>query len=143
MASIAFTDATGAATLTSAWPSGAARRFRSWEPDSADFGERASKLSDGQGHQFAFRVDHWASFEMPGIANSNLAIALRFMRYCRSDGATFTVTTDDLASRTYTCCLKPGSDPTLRLEDRQMLEYTLSLVAVNIATSPTAMLCIY
>jgi hypothetical protein len=143
MASISFTDATGSATLNSSWPSGAPRRFRNWVPYSRPFGEGANKLSDGQLHRFAFRTDHTASFEMPGIANSSMATLTRFLEWALSDGATFTVTTDDLASRTYTCCVAPGTEPEVTREDAGMLEYTLSLTVVNIVTTPTAMLCIY
>lgn len=143
MASIQFTDSAGAATLQSSWPA-PANRFRSWEPDSEEFGEAAHKLSDGQHHRFAFRTDYWVSLEIPGIANTDVDIALRFMRYIRSDGATCTVNTGDASSRSYaTCCLKPGTAPELRLEDRVMLEYVLSVTLLNVAASPTDLLCEY
>lgn len=143
MASISFTDSTGAAMLNSSWPGGAPRRFRNWRPYSKPFGEGANKLSDGQPHRFAFRIDHTASFEMPGIANSDMATLLRFVEHALGDGNTFTVTTDDLASRTYTCCIAPGTEPDVTREDAGMLEYTLALTVVNIVTSPTAMICVY
>lgn len=143
MASISFTDTTGSATLTSAWPTGDPRRFRNWTPYSKPFGEGANKLSDGQLHRFAFRTDHTATFEMPGIANSSMSTALRLIEHLLGDGNTCTVTTDDAASRTYTVCLAPGTEPEFTLEDPRLIEYTLRLTVLNVATSPTAMLCVY
>lgn len=143
MASISFTDSTGSATLACSWPSGAPRRFRTWEPFSRPFGEGANRLSSGKLEKFSFRTDYGASFEIAGIANTDVDIALRLQEHLLGGGVC-TVTTDDLSSRVYTDCgLAPGTEPELRLEDRQMLEYTMSLVLIDVATTPTPMLCEY
>lgn len=143
MASIAFTDSTGAATLQSAWPS-PANKFNAWTPYSRPVGEGANKLSDGQRHQFRFRTDYTASFEVRGIANTDVDIALRLCEHLLGDGNTCALTTGDASSRTYaTVALAPGTEPELTLSDPQTLEYTLSLTVVNVATTPAPMLCEY
>jgi hypothetical protein len=143
MASITFTDTTGAATLQSAWPS-SINRFNSWVPFSRPIGEGANRLSNGQRHQFRFRTDYGASFEIRGIANTDVDIALRLQEHLLGDGNTCTVTTGDASSRVYTtCALAPGTEPELSGPDPETLEYTLSLTVIDVATTPTPMLCEY
>src|SRR5688572_20707461 len=103
MAKIDFTDSIGSATLACSWPSGQARRFRTWEPFARPFGEGAHALSDGRRYQFRFRTDYGASFEIAGIANSDVDIALRLQEHLLGGGVC-EVTTDDLSSRVYTDC---------------------------------------
>ena len=139
MASIDFNDGS-AATLASSWPT-PANRFRAWEPFSRPFGEGAAALGSGKRYQWAFRTDYGASFEIAGIANTDVDIALRLMAHL-IEGGTITVNTADVNTTSYSnCCLAPETMPELTLEDRAMLEYTLKLTVVNL--SGAAMLCEY
>lgn len=142
MAEILFTDATGAATLQSSWPV-PADRFRNWTPYQRPIGEGAHGLGDGQRYQYQFRTDHGASLEMPGIVNTDLAIALRFQAHLLGGGVCEVRTEDTLASVYPTCGLAPDGDVEITLEDRAMLEYTVRVTVIDVAASPVPMVCEY
>ncbi len=142
MAEITWTDSVGAAALSNSKAS-EGDRFSDWTPRSAPFGDKKNALADGALYVFAFRDDHSASFEMRMIPNTSMALMLRLQKHLESGGSV-AVTTDDLASRNYaTCKLAPGASVDIRLTDPRMLEYTMSFNLLNVAGSPTAMLCIY
>lgn len=142
MASISFTDSIGAATLACSWPSGAPRRFANWTPFQRPIGEGANELGTGKRHQFAFRTDYGAAFEVNGIANTDLDIALRLQEHLIGGGE-ITVTTDDLSSRVHTCTLAPGTEPEIPFSDRQMLEYSFRVTVLDAAATPGQLLCEY
>ena len=147
MASITFTDGFGAATLTNGKPA-PADRFANWTPDpSAPFGDPARRQSDGALTLMKLRDDYAASFELRKIPVRTTGglrlvdIAAR-LKYHLQNGGTCTVTTDDVENNSYaTCQLMDGTTPSLVLADPAKLEYTLSLVLVNLAGAP--MVCHY
>lgn len=146
MASISFTDAVGSATLDNGLTGvagGVASRFAGWVPLPRVVGPVAHALATGAMQRFRFRTDYGARFTMRDIPNSSLATAHRLIVHLL-DGGTCTVTTGDSASRVYaTCGLAPDTEPELVPQDAAQLTYALSLSLINLAGSPTAMLCVY
>ena len=145
MASITFTDGTGAATLDNGLTGsagGVGSRFAEWVPFTRRVGERATALGTGASYAFTFRIDYGATFTMRDLPNTGLAIALRLVRHLEG-GGTCTVTTSDAASRAYTTCsIDPeGQSPALAFQDAQFLTYSLSLSLINL--SGADMLCEY
>lgn len=142
MASIGFTDATGSATLQPSWPA-PANRFRHWVPMQRPIGEGAHGLGDGVRYQFRHRTDYGASFELPGIANTDMDLALRLQEHLLS-GGTCSVSTGDANAATYTtCCLAPDGDVEIELDDAAMLEYVVRLSVIDVSVSPAPMVCEY
>jgi hypothetical protein len=145
-ATITFTDTIGAASLSNSKTS-PADRFSNWTPDSMPVGTGAAAQSNGVTTFMRFRDDYGATFDLEHIpstgASSMLSIADRLRRHLLM-GGTCAVNTGDVASSAYaTCALKPGTTPTLKLSDRQLLEYTLTLHLINVAASPVQMVCRY
>ena len=144
MASISFTDGTGAATLdngTTAIAGGVGSRFASWTPFTRRIGERAVALGTGATYAFTFRIDYGASFSMRDIPASEQTIALRLIRHLLG-GGTCTVTTGDTASRTYNnCSIDPEASPSLQFQDATFLSYSLDVSVINL--SGADMLCTY
>lgn len=141
MASITFNDGISA-TLQSAWPS-PADRFRSWEPFARPIGEGAHGLGDGVRYQWRFRTDYGASFEVVGLTQAEMPVALRLQEHLLG-GGTCTVTTDDASSNTYgTCGLAPETEPELSMENRTPVEWALKLTLIDVSGSPVAMVCEY
>jgi hypothetical protein len=144
MASISFTDGTGAATLDNGLTGSAAgvgSRFASWVPFTRRIGERAVALGTGASYAFTFRIDYGATFEMRDIPNTNQATIMRLIRHLEG-GGTITVTTGDTAARTYSnCSINPETGPSLAFQDATFLTYTLSLSVINL--SGADMLCTY
>jgi hypothetical protein len=138
MASIAFTDGTGAATLQSATAS-PGNRFRNWIPNDDPIGPGVPTLADATIHRWEFRKDYTASFEVPGLTMSQLAIAGR-LRIHLLNGGSCTVTTNDSAARVYTAKLAPGTAPSISGPDESW-EYAFSVVLRN--TASATMLCVY
>lgn len=146
MATIEFTDSTGAALLTNGYfaeADGVATRFRGWRPFTRPIGPLETALGTGRSYRFVFRTDYGAAFAVAEIPNSSLDIALRLMAHLLN-GGTIAVATEDIASRLYsTCGLAPGTEPALEGPDPVTLRYTLSLTVINLATPGAPMLCIY
>ena len=145
MASITFNDGTSA-TLdngTTAIASGVGSRFADWVPFQRPVGAAAVALGTGARSMFTFRTDYGASFTMNDIPNTSMATMLRCQAHLLG-GGTVSVATGDNASWTYaTCCLAPDGDVTITLTDKTALLYSMSFTLINIAGSPSAMLCIY
>lgn len=142
MASIDFTDSTGAASLTNG-KSGGPARFSNWVPSQMPVGPKAASLGTGQVYRWTHRTDYAARFELRHIPNTSLAVALRLIAHLEA-GGTVTVVTGDSASNSYAnCTLAPDADLSnaLQLSNPPMLEYTLSLAVVNLSGAP--MLCTY
>lgn len=137
--SIAFTDGTGAATLTNGKPAPASR-FANWTPDVMSVGDREVTLADGITHEVRLRTDYLASFELPLIPAATLDIALRLKLWLLA-GNTCTVNTGDTSTRNYTARLAPGTVPEIVFANPHRLWYTLRLTVKN--TSAAAMLCTY
>lgn len=146
MAYIQFTDSVGSATLDNGLrniASGVGSRFASWTPRNIPIGPRETSLGTGQQYMFRFRTDFLASFSIEHIPMASLDIVARFMEHMYR-GGTCAVYTEDLAARSYTTCgLAPGSDINVQSEDRTEQWYRLDLMLINLAVSPTTMLCVY
>lgn len=142
MAYITFNDGT-AATLTCYPNAGhqAGQRFRSWEPFQRPFGEGAWALGDGRRYQFPFRTDYGASFELPGIPNTDVDIAMRLQAHLLGGGLCAVYTLDTNGATYTNCRLAPDGDVTIELEDRTTLEYVVRLSLVNLDSA--RMLCEY
>lgn len=139
---ITFTDATGAVTIQSAF-NAPAGRFENWIPFNRPIGEGAHALGTGQRYQFAFRTDYGASFELRGVLRTDADLLARMEAHLIG-GGTVALTTGDASSNTYATC---GLGPDLPFPefdyDREMREFTVRLTLINLAASPSAMLCEY
>lgn len=144
MASIAFTDTTGAATLINAHDGTPASRFNDWRPLSPLNGEAANEMESWALHTFQYGAVYGASFTFADIPNTQMETAQRLLRHLYITGGTATLATTDAASRSYTIGPWKGSEvPELELTDPVLLWYSLTLRVVNRAASPAEMLCIY
>jgi hypothetical protein len=140
-AKIDFTDATGAATLTSslAFP---ADRFQGWTTIPRLKAEEAESLT-GALHVYEFEALYDAAFRIEGISQANYPIAVRLVRHLLR-GNTCAVTTYDASSNVYaTCQMVKGAPPTLEMPDRRDREWTLTLTLRNAAATPVELLCRY
>lgn len=139
--SIAFTDATGSATLTNGLPS-PGDRFTDWTPISPPEESAVNGLGTGTRHQWLFRQDYGASFSLDKIPVAELDVVMRLLRWLRTGGSV-TVNTGDRIARSYTAKAFPGwtipEGPAF--SDHQMLTYTLELKLKNTASAD--MLCNY
>ncbi len=140
MAYIEWEDSEGTGVLTPSYPAGPARRFQGWTPDVKPIGPHKVALGTGIRDQFAFRRDYLASFAVPGLAPSQLALYLRFRVYALS-GCPFFVVCEDTDTSIYECRLAPDTEPELAMSDSAMLEYTMRLTVKNTAAEP--LLCNY
>lgn len=146
MATITFTDGTGAVTLdngTTSVSSGVGSRFADWIPFQRPIGPAVTALGTGQRYQYAFRTDYGASFSMTDIPNSKMSDMLRCQAWLLG-GGTVSVNTGDASNRTYaTCCLSPDGDVSITLQDKNVLLYSMSFAVINVASPPAAMICEY
>lgn len=141
-AGITFTDAAGTTTLTNGVPA-PGDRFRGWTPRRTPVGAAETSLGTGRRHMFAFRYDRTATFTLAEIPMASLGTVVRLMAALLA-GGTVSVATNDNAARVYsTCGLAEGAVPELAQQDAGNLTYTLTLTLVNLAGSPTDLLCDY
>ena len=133
--SIAFNDGSGTTTITSPVP-----RLGNWTPLATPIGPNAVALGSGIAEQWAHRTDYGASFELANVPASSLA-DLQRLRLWLLNGNTMTVSTNDLAARSYTVQLKEGSAAPSWVLDRALLEYTVSFEVVNTSAAPLT--CVY
>ena len=124
-------------------------RFANWQTLTRPIGDSARRQSDGALSLFIYRTDYGASFELPGIpvalvSGERLAdYADRLVAWLQQGGAC-QVNTNDAETNLYPVCgLMPGTTPELAFTDRVNLEYTLRLSLINLAASPTRMVCHY
>lgn len=141
MASIQWTDGTGAATIAPRVGGvSAASRFNNWEPMPVVVGPRHHRLGSGAPMVEVLRIDRVVSFTVPMLFAEDQALADRLIIHAMS-GGTFTVNTTDLAARTYTCTIPEGGAITFGFADGQEMRYELRVQARN--TAAAAMQCIY
>lgn len=143
MATIVFTDGTGAVTLdngTTGMSLGVGSRFADWTPFQRPIGPRVPALGTGVPYQFRFRTDYGASFSMTDIPNTSMASMLRCQEWLLR-GNSVTVNTGDNAARSYTAYLAPDGDVSITLQDKNLLLYSMSFTLIN--GTAAAMLCIY
>jgi hypothetical protein len=145
---IRFTDSEGTVYLSNERPF-PANRFSGWTPDDLPIGDSSPRLSDGAVTMFRTRSEYGASFELTGIPSKLIdgAIPVELatrLKYHLLNGGTCLVQTGDAVGSNYSPCgLKPGSAPALSLTDRRMIEYTLSLQLIHLATTPARMTARY
>lgn len=147
MAYIEFTDTvlTRLDNGTTGMGNGAGSRFADWTPFQRPVGAAAVSLGTGARSMFTFRTDYGASFTMNDIPNTSMSTMLRCQAHLLG-GGTVAVYTEDSGTpaRSYaTCCLAPDGDVSITLQDKNVLLYSMSFSLINIAGSPSAMLCIY
>ena len=145
MAFISFNDGS-AATLSNGMTgiaAGVGSRFTDWVPFQKPIGAAAVALGTGARSMYTFRTDYGASFAITEIPNTSMSIMLRLQAHLLN-GGTVSVSTGDTASRTYpTCCLAPEGEVTITLVDKATLRYSMTFTLINVAVSPTAMICEY
>src|SRR6185312_16801454 len=127
--SITFDDGSGSTTIAAVAP-----RFAKWIPDAADVGPNETALGTGQLFQWTYRTDYSASLELPYIPAASLP-DLQRLKLWLLRGGSITVNTADASANSYTVTLKPGTTPTLTL-DQKLLEYTLALAILNTVAAP-------
>ena len=132
---------TAARTLTNSKPV-PADRFANWTPITPPEASAVYGLGTGARHQWLFRQDYGAAFELPMIPVTDTDLVMRFLRHIQQGGE-FTVKTGDAQSREYDCIAFPGWDIPEGPEfaDNRMLEYTLALKVKH--TLALDMLCNY
>lgn len=141
MGYIDFTDGTGAAQITNGLTL-EGRRFSNWVPDVVRVSDRRTVLGTGRMYEYIYRQDYVASFEIEHLTATALNTVMRWKAHAMK-GCEFTVYTEDDSSRFYVCRLRPDTEPSIALADRNNLEYTLS-VQVMSASDPTVPLqCLY
>lgn len=122
---------------------GAGSRFVDWNPIQRPVGPAVTALGTGRRYQYAFRTDYGASFSMTDIPNTKMSDMLRCQAHLVGGGLV-EVWTEDSGGRNYTsCCLAPEGDVTIALSDKSALLYTMTFAVINVAASPSAMLCQY
>jgi hypothetical protein len=144
VASVSFTDTTGAATLTNIYEGTPGTRLANWRTLSPLNGEAANEMESWALHTFQYGAVYGAEFTFPDIPNSQMETVDRLIRHLYLDGGTATLNTTDAASRSYTIGPWRGAEvPEPELTDDVQLLYALTLRVVNAAASPARMLCIY
>jgi hypothetical protein len=141
MATITFTDAQGAATLSNGL-TGPASRFSEWTPDVDRIGDRRVSLGTGVTHEFLYRQDFVATFAIDHLPLTALPTAARFKAHAMR-GETFSVNTQDMANRAYLCRLRPATEPEITMTDRTLLEYRLSVEVISADAPPVLLECRY
>lgn len=139
MASITFTDGTGAVTLTNG-QSGPGNRFREWTPTINRVADRRYALGTGVAYEYLFREDSLASFAIEGLPATQMENVARFTRWALA-GNTFTVNTTDNNNRVYTCRIAEGSSVEVSQSDPTFFEYTMRVTVAN-AQSPVVFMTV-
>ena len=141
MATISWTDSTGAASLTNDWPA-AVKRFSGWAALPDLKGERAEALT-GVGYVYAFAQTYDATFALADIANADQALVMRLIRHC-ANGGTFALATNDTAARSYPTVQCVGDTLPRAEQDPLELRWRLTFPRVrNVAAVPVEMLAVY
>jgi hypothetical protein len=133
MATITFTDAAGAASISNG-RSAPGNRLSSWTPTMNKVADRRFALGSGIAFEYVFREDFLASFTLEGLPATELEKVSRLVRHAQA-GNTFVINTMDNSARSYTVRLAEGSDIEVSMTDRTFLEYSLSMSVAN-ANSP-------
>lgn len=147
MAYIAFTDSGGLVTLDNGLRGSAVTiagsRFADWVPFQRPIGAAAVALGTGARSMFTFRTDYGATFSLNDIPNTKMSDMLRCQAWLLGGGSVAVYTEDSVNSTYATCCLAPNGDVGITLQDKNVLTYGMTFALINIAGSPSAMLCLY
>lgn len=141
MASVTWTDAVGAASLSpNVGAVASASRFNGWRPFPAVTGPMHYRLGSGAPMREILRRESRATFVIPRVAPDAVALAHRLVEHLEG-GGTVTVNTTDLAARTYTCTLCEGGEASIDGPDPVELWYSVRLTLRS--TAAGIMECIY
>lgn len=139
-AAFRWNSGSGSQTLTGA---AAFARFNGWKRDPHQVGEQAIAVGDGVGYQYAHRTDYIAGMTLSEIAATDDAKVQDFLLWVNAFGP-FAVDTADTQDNSYEeCQIAPGSRAECSAPDPATLDIAVSLTALNIAASPSALVCIY
>ena len=139
MATIAFTDGTGAAILSNG-KTAPANRFKNWTPDVEPIDDVEVVPGTAVIHYWTYRTDYCVAFEVDKLPASMHAIAVRLKLHLLRNGSV-TVNTGDSSSTTYTATLRPGTVPEIVMSDPARLRWSMSLQLRNSSAAP--MTCTY
>ena len=128
--SIVFND--GASATLNNGRSAPFDRFWQWTPSRIDVGPKGVPVGTGVTNVFIFRTDHCVSIELRDIPESMHAIALRLIQHL-TRGGTATLNAGDPAANTYTVRLRPGTEPTLSIQDERRPSYVFKAELKNTA----------
>lgn len=146
MASIQWTDAEGAASLSNDLPAELpGSRLQNFRPRRPHIGDVDHALGDRVRYAFTFGEQPGCTFELQHLPAAKMALMDRLARHV-AGGGVVQVTTDDSADRVYpTCQLAEGAEPPEPvLSDSVHLEYTMSFALVDVrGAAATPMLCVY
>ena len=119
-----------------------ADRFANWVPITPPAADAVYGLGTGVRHQWLFRQDYGATFDLPMIPVADTDLVLRLLRHLQQ-GDEIEVHTGDAGSRSYTCIAFPEWEIPEGPEftDTRMLEYTLRLKVKH--TLALDMICNY
>lgn len=134
-ASITFTDAVGAVTVSNGFPA-PGDRFSGWQilttQTENGAGVQRQALGTGLTYHWAFRTDYGAKFSLRYIPSSAQADLARLKRWLESGGEVV-VDTNDNTTNQYTCTLWPGSRVEISPPDPKDLRLTVTLSVRNTA----------
>ncbi len=143
MAAIGFNDTTGYVGLRGVFP-GALGRFRNFSPTTDPVGSSVVSLGTGRTTLWEYRNEHVVSLELPYLSprvydgESGTARAQRLIRHLLRGGGVDVLVEDDVSTAPVVSWLKSGTTPTLTLDNRQDMLYTLSVTLFNLTTRYTA-----
>lgn len=109
-------------------------RFWNWTPSRQDIGPRGVPVGTGVSNVWVFRTDHCVSIELRDIPESMHAIALRLIQHL-TRGGTATLNAGDPAASTYTVRLRPGTEPSLTVQDERRPSYIFKVELKNSAAA--------
>jgi hypothetical protein len=127
MASIAWTDSTGSATLTNGMPI-PADRFGGWTPRDESIGPASIQLSTGRIYGAKYRRDGLVDFELRTIPGTELPKMLRLKLHLMKGGLIeVDAAQHELGERWAFATLAPGTEPEVSFADSETREYTFGV----------------
>lgn len=109
-------------------------RFWQWLSFRVDIGPRNVLVATGVTNVFVLRTDHCVSLEIRDIPESKVAIAHRLTQWL-TRGNTATLNAGDPAGSTYTVRLRPGTMPSLQVQDERKPTYSYRVELKNTAAA--------
>lgn len=139
-ASIAFDDGSGSQTIT---PAPSVSRFNGWRTPSRYQGEKANAWGDGKLYQWPGRLDHAAAFRLDHIPYTDQGKLEAFLLWANS-GGDFTITIGNIAGDVYSeVQVAPGTEAEMSEPDPELLDYSLSMVVIDVSATPAPLICQY
>lgn len=126
MASISWTDSTGAGTLGNDKPA-PADGLMGWTPRDESIGPVSVAPATGRIHGAKYRRDGLVDFQIAAIPGSELPLMLRLKLHLMKGGSVTLDSDNELAERWATATLAPNTKPSVEFSDNVCLEYTFSV----------------